>query len=1336
MPCLHLICDRYKGLRFDLHGQEVSIGRSDSNAIVIDDPTVSICHCAFVRDGNGFLVRDCGSTNGVVVNGIAVREANLKHGDILSIGRVELVYSTDACPNDRNEPMNTHPPYVPTPPAITWKDRVFWPFTAEGRARRCLAQAYRNAGFAKITERVAKALVRLTGKKQRLTSRGNSLHSDLLVYLVWEMLRRGEPSKAAEYLALLDSGFPDLHARTALRWDLMQDLSARGNSESYACQAAMFMADPNAATTAYADAVLEAICLVYEQSGPEVCAQIIDAAHRGIKDQVSVKAARALCACPRFMDKVADSRKWMSQIKPADLSFSRRMAADANLVAACAAEAAGEWRATLDSALRALRLAPNHRPVLYWLTRAKLHDAASAPTDHLGDQAFPRGQEWDRLTLLVALHRTPRIASAAATMPMLKDKMGQIAQPELLLLLELVQRALEAAPASTIEEIETADHLCRVVEERAGALPWAQVAIAHKKIRLDREHQTAYELLEGRGVIEHPRARLLARIARILSGDPNHPTDSRTDEALNVIEMAMYRAIGPVTSPSAPGTMALFQGLQACRQDPVFEQFPDLNTVVDVLLLALRTTSGDKSALADGLPSCTAADKMPPWCAWLISRIRLLVGIQPGGAMALPAVSGPAMPAVAWAVGGWVRNLPVPCLDLVPDGEANKALLKHVDGRKAGNADGLMATVLAARATGYHTFQGDAGSDSIDSVYPELGKLADGACAAEIRLELRYACARRAIAQGMAAEAVAELAALNEDVDQERELLAIWWRPLVSYWLGVAQAHQGDDEAASVLESLLDGPRSDAARGQLTLIALRDGRLEDAARWLDGASSLVPGVLYARALLLARRGESAEARQAMESDEARRVFHDSAYVVPARRLAAAIEERAGNREESDHICGMILAENSGDEVAGVRLGRSLLESGYAQFRERQAMDASGIGHLLRNHVPNLTTTIPWWPSYALLYDLMSAPDNSLSGLGKTVNSLMGRADRSFAFRQTLAVRLVRTGQPAEALRILAAARRHNVPPWLQRTRSILNVWQGLSSLSHGHPPGSPQAVVQEHARTFFADNGVSWDHKIWLKFLGNIRKVVSEKTLSDAEVGKLLEAEAEEERQRRGAGSPAPIPFADLVKNLVECGRDLEPLAVNDPTARHWQIMAGIGAHLAGGAVSQVSNERWRDLAPHPMAHIPLLFDSDPEPRQAAAESLAPFLDGHGIGWTEDRKRLLRALIAWPLGDDDSYMEEHASLEPILSDLPVAGPDLWLSAARIRFDREDWKTLLEGDMPDCVADMSHPHVRLLVALGYARAAADDHKRGNVRAALQKARQAAENLEALVGAKQD
>jgi pSer/pThr/pTyr-binding forkhead associated (FHA) protein len=85
-------------------GEDVTIGKSEKNAIVVDDPAVSATH-ALLRFSNGeWLVADLGSRNGVFVNHHKIAgSCVLRPGDVVEIGHCRLSLRTKADSGARKE---------------------------------------------------------------------------------------------------------------------------------------------------------------------------------------------------------------------------------------------------------------------------------------------------------------------------------------------------------------------------------------------------------------------------------------------------------------------------------------------------------------------------------------------------------------------------------------------------------------------------------------------------------------------------------------------------------------------------------------------------------------------------------------------------------------------------------------------------------------------------------------------------------------------------------------------------------------------------------------------------------------------------------------------------------------------------------------------------------------------------------------------------------------------------------------------------------------------------------------------------------------------------------
>jgi uncharacterized RDD family membrane protein YckC len=87
----------------------VSIGRDPSNDIVLPDALVSRRHAVVECRGDQYLLRDCNSSNGSLVNGDRVSELTLKDGDLLAIGTARLLFRGTVEAEDSAAKVVPHP---------------------------------------------------------------------------------------------------------------------------------------------------------------------------------------------------------------------------------------------------------------------------------------------------------------------------------------------------------------------------------------------------------------------------------------------------------------------------------------------------------------------------------------------------------------------------------------------------------------------------------------------------------------------------------------------------------------------------------------------------------------------------------------------------------------------------------------------------------------------------------------------------------------------------------------------------------------------------------------------------------------------------------------------------------------------------------------------------------------------------------------------------------------------------------------------------------------------------------------------------------------------------
>lgn len=74
-------------------GDELTLGRSSSNNIVIKDPYISKNHFKIIKDEENFFIEDLKSSNGTFLNGEKLEDvAILKSNDVIRTGEIEFIF--------------------------------------------------------------------------------------------------------------------------------------------------------------------------------------------------------------------------------------------------------------------------------------------------------------------------------------------------------------------------------------------------------------------------------------------------------------------------------------------------------------------------------------------------------------------------------------------------------------------------------------------------------------------------------------------------------------------------------------------------------------------------------------------------------------------------------------------------------------------------------------------------------------------------------------------------------------------------------------------------------------------------------------------------------------------------------------------------------------------------------------------------------------------------------------------------------------------------------------------------------------------------------------------
>ncbi len=113
-PRLLVIAGPSKDSTIPLPDGEATLGREPTNAVAVADASVSRKHCLLRREEDGrFQIKDLDSRNGTMVNGLAVKEQWLRHGDEIATGDSVFLFliedADQAVPASRVEFDDSHP---------------------------------------------------------------------------------------------------------------------------------------------------------------------------------------------------------------------------------------------------------------------------------------------------------------------------------------------------------------------------------------------------------------------------------------------------------------------------------------------------------------------------------------------------------------------------------------------------------------------------------------------------------------------------------------------------------------------------------------------------------------------------------------------------------------------------------------------------------------------------------------------------------------------------------------------------------------------------------------------------------------------------------------------------------------------------------------------------------------------------------------------------------------------------------------------------------------------------------------------------------------------------
>lgn len=85
-PVLEVVEGNDVGMKHDILGTAIALGRREDNQIVVNDPNVSRYHAKISFDNKDWRIEDLKSTNGLFLNGKKIKKAPLSPGDEIRMG--------------------------------------------------------------------------------------------------------------------------------------------------------------------------------------------------------------------------------------------------------------------------------------------------------------------------------------------------------------------------------------------------------------------------------------------------------------------------------------------------------------------------------------------------------------------------------------------------------------------------------------------------------------------------------------------------------------------------------------------------------------------------------------------------------------------------------------------------------------------------------------------------------------------------------------------------------------------------------------------------------------------------------------------------------------------------------------------------------------------------------------------------------------------------------------------------------------------------------------------------------------------------------------------------
>ncbi len=109
MPELVVLLDKQIIKRFTIKGTTISVGRHAKSDIALPDRTISLHHARITVVRDDCFLEDLDSTNGTYVNRHLVEQHYLEDGDVIALGKYQIIFRTNQGVESQLHRLSIHP---------------------------------------------------------------------------------------------------------------------------------------------------------------------------------------------------------------------------------------------------------------------------------------------------------------------------------------------------------------------------------------------------------------------------------------------------------------------------------------------------------------------------------------------------------------------------------------------------------------------------------------------------------------------------------------------------------------------------------------------------------------------------------------------------------------------------------------------------------------------------------------------------------------------------------------------------------------------------------------------------------------------------------------------------------------------------------------------------------------------------------------------------------------------------------------------------------------------------------------------------------------------------